>query len=59
MMPINEYLKQVNTKYKAGNATKHTYRGYLQTLIESLVKGISATNEPARLTTSSRVVIYL
>jgi len=33
-----------------GNATEHTHRPALKTLIESLQKGITATNEPKRRT---------
>jgi hypothetical protein len=47
-MPINEYLNQVKRLYLAGNATEHSYRPALKDLLESLVKGISATNEPKR-----------
>lgn len=47
-MPINEYLNQVRRLYLAGNATEHSYRPALKDLLESLVKGISATNEPKR-----------
>jgi hypothetical protein len=47
-MTVAQYLDNINARYKAGNATEHTYRGDLQQLIESLVPGISATNEPKR-----------
>jgi len=47
-MPINEYLKQVKLLFSAGNATEHSYRPAFKDLLESLVKGISATNEPKR-----------
>lgn len=36
-MKIDQYLKIVNQRYLQGNATEHTYRGDLQTLIESIV----------------------
>ena len=48
-MPIAEYLKEVNKRYKTGISREHSYRGDLQTLVESLVTGIIATNEPARI----------
>lgn len=47
-MTTHEYIANINKRYKLGNATEHTYRGDLQQLIESLVPGISATNEPTR-----------
>ena len=48
-MPIAEYLKEVSKRYKTGISREHSYRGDLQTLVESLVTGIIATNEPARI----------
>jgi predicted helicase len=47
-MTIEQYISNINNRYKAGNATEHTFRGYLQQLIESIVPEISATNEPKR-----------
>jgi predicted helicase len=47
-MTIQQYIDNVNQRYKLGNATEHTFRGDLQTLIESLVPSIQATNEPKR-----------
>ena len=47
-MNIAEYIENINQRYKLGNATEHTFRGDLQTLIESLVPAIRATNEPKR-----------
>lgn len=47
-MTIEQYLASVNQRYKLGNATEHTFRGDLQTLLESLVPAIRATNEPKR-----------
>lgn len=47
-MTITEYINNINQRYKLGNATEHTFRGDLQQLIESLVSGIQATNEPKR-----------
>jgi len=43
------YLTDVETEYKAGRATEHTYRGALETLLESLGDNISVTNEPKRI----------
>jgi hypothetical protein len=47
-MTVLQYLENINKRYKLGNATEHTFRGDLQQLIESLVPGIAATNEPKR-----------
>ncbi len=48
-MSINDYLKSVKNLYKGGKATEHSYRGDLKKLIENLVPGINATNEPKRI----------
>jgi predicted helicase len=42
------YLKEIDKILAIGNATEHTYRPALKTLIETIGKGISATNEPKR-----------
>src|SRR5674476_211371 len=47
-MTIEQYLQSINTHYKLGNSTEHTYRGDLQQLIEYLSPGFRATNEPKR-----------
>lgn len=47
-MTIQQYIDNLNQRYKLGNATEHTFRGDLQILIESLVLDITATNEPKR-----------
>ncbi len=47
-MTLDQYIESINKRYKLGNATEHTFRGDLQTLLESLVPDISATNEPKR-----------
>ena len=47
-MTTAQYVTDLNQRYKLGNATEHTFRGDLQTLIESLVPEIRATNEPKR-----------
>ena len=45
-MVLDQYVDNINKRYKLGNATEHTFRGDLQQLIESLVPEIRATNEP-------------
>jgi len=47
-MTIPNYLDSISKRYKQGNTTEHTFRGDLQQLIESLLPGIRATNEPER-----------
>lgn len=47
-MTIAQYIDKLHLAYTRGNATEHTYRGYLKELVESLVQGITATNEPKR-----------
>ncbi|MDY0143821.1 MAG: type ISP restriction/modification enzyme [Bacteroidales bacterium] len=47
-MIIEQYIDNINQRYKLGNATEHTFRGDLQQLIENLVPTIRATNEPKR-----------
>jgi hypothetical protein len=47
-MTIQQYIDSINQRYKLGNATEHTFRGDLQTLLESLVPDVRATNEPKR-----------
>ncbi len=48
-MTLSDYIERLNRRYKAGNATEHTFRADLQTLIESLAPGVMATNEPTRI----------
>ncbi|SNB43550.1 Adenine specific DNA methyltransferase [Flavobacterium psychrophilum] len=49
-MNLEQYIDNINRRYKLGNATEHTFRGDLQQLIESLIPEIRATNEPKRIT---------
>lgn len=49
-MNLEQYIENINRRYKLGNATEHTFRGDLQQLIESLIPEIRATNEPKRIT---------
>ncbi|RNI28918.1 DNA methyltransferase [Rufibacter immobilis] len=48
-MTIPEYLDRINTRYQTGISREHSYRGDLQTLLESLVQDVLVTNEPARV----------
>lgn len=47
-MTISEYIEKINLEYKTGIATEHSFRGFLQQLIESIAPEIKATNEPKR-----------
>lgn len=47
-MTIEQYIQNIDERYRLGNATEHTFRGDLQQLLESLVPEIRATNEPKR-----------
>lgn len=47
-MTIHQYIESVNSRYKLGLSTEHTFRGDLQQLIESILPNVKATNEPKR-----------
>ncbi|MCR4808453.1 MAG: DNA methyltransferase, partial [Prevotella sp.] len=47
-MDLKEYISTVNQKYRAGNATEHTYRGVLEQLMQSLLPKLRIVNEPKR-----------
>ena len=49
MTAIGDYLKQIQGDLKAGDATEHTHRPALKSLIENLREGVKATNEPKRI----------
>ena len=46
---INQYITELNRIYKAGNATEHSYRPALKSLLENLTSGLRVTNEPKRI----------
>ena len=46
--PFREYVRELNRNLSQGNATEHTHRPALKTLLEAVQPGIVATNEPAR-----------
>ena len=48
MPHVSAYLKAIEKALLAGNATEHTYRPALQTLIHALDEKVTATNEPKR-----------
>ena len=43
------YVRSLNDNLALGNATEHTHRSALKTLIESIRDGVTATNEPKRI----------
>jgi hypothetical protein len=49
LKPVNGYIKAIEKELVAGNATEHTHRPALKTLMESLDTGVTATNEPRRI----------
>src|SRR4051812_16249017 len=42
------YLKSIRSNLVAGNATEHTHRPALKTLVEALQSNVTAINEPKR-----------
>lgn len=48
-MSLTQYLNTIEKEVAAGNATEHTHRPALKSLIESLAEKITATNEPQRI----------
>lgn len=49
MDPIERYLDQLQRNLQTGQATEHTYRSALQTLIHSLLPSAQAINEPSHI----------
>ena len=47
-MTLEQYIDNIDKRYRLGNATEHTFRGDLQNLLEALVPTIRTTNEPKR-----------
>ena len=46
---FQDYLNGLQTNLKLGNATEHTHRPVLKTLLESVGDSVTATNEPRRI----------
>lgn len=46
---IKEYVGAVARELKSGVATEHSYRPCLKALLEALLPGIDAVNEPSRV----------
>jgi len=49
--PIIDYIHALENELKAGDSTEHTHRPALKILLQSLIQGITATNEPQHITT--------
>lgn len=49
MSSTESYLKGITARFNSGIAREHAYRGDLQNLLESKLKNIQVTNEPARV----------
>ena len=47
--PFRQYISSIRANLKQGDATEHTHRPALKTLLESALHGITATNEPKRI----------
>lgn len=45
---VKEYIKKLDEQYAAGHATEHSYRSALQVLLQSILTGMTVTNEPSR-----------
>jgi predicted helicase len=48
-MNLKEYISTIHQKYRAGNATEHSYRGALEQLIQTLLPKLRIVNEPKRV----------
>ena len=48
-MTVSEYVASLNERYKTGISREHSYRGDLQSLLESMLDNVLVTNEPARI----------
>ncbi len=49
MTPFGAYLDEIKKNLARGDATEHTHRTALQALLQSVGKGIVATNEPRHI----------
>ena len=47
-MTISEYIKELNSQYKTGKATEHSYRPALKELLQTLLPELTVINEPRR-----------
>ena len=49
-MTTQEYIEILKNRFKSGISREHSYRGDLETLIRTIVRGVDITNEPANVT---------
>ena len=47
--PVDTYRREIERELQAGNATEHTHRPALKTLLQALAPKVTATNEPKRV----------
>ena len=48
-MNIQQYIDNLNKRFKTGISREHAYRGDLQLLLETILKDVQVINEPARI----------
>jgi hypothetical protein len=48
-MTTSDYIQKLNSRFKTGISTEHSYRGDLQSFLENLLPGIIVTNEPSHI----------
>ena len=48
-MTVQEYIDKIHKRFITGISREHSYRGDLQTLLETLAPDVLVTNEPARV----------
>lgn len=48
-MPFQKYINDINKRYATGTAREHIYRPSLQNLLEGVIPGAIASNDPARI----------
>jgi len=46
---LHDYLREIEKYYKLGIAKEHSYRSTLQTMLQRLLQGVTAVNEPKRV----------
>ena len=46
-MELKQYITDLNQQYRTGLAREHSYRPALKNLLQSLLKNMVVTNEPA------------
>ncbi|MDR0472417.1 MAG: hypothetical protein LBH43_01930, partial [Treponema sp.] len=46
---ITRYVTEINKIYRAGNATEHSYRPALKSLLEAITSELTITNEPRHI----------